>query len=340
MNKKFEISTMSVLKIILLLAGIYVLYLIRNIVFIFLIIFVLDAAFGPVVDRLENKKIPRWAGATIVYILIIGILTAFAILIVPPLVSQVAAIAKDTPQIVERLSPIYKWILGVSHQQSLANLFQQSLQGFSNQIGNISSNLVSTTLSVFSGIAAFFVIAILLFYLLLKKDSFAKSIIYFLPKDKEEKYLAIGKKISTKWGQWFRGQIIISGVLGILVFLGLTIIGVPYAVTLATFAAFAEFIPMVGPFIGAIPAVLIGLTISPWIGLIVAAFYFVIQQLENYILVPKIMQRTVGLSPVIIILAILIAGQLFGIIGVILAVPITAGVMVFIDEWRKQKSLN
>ncbi len=193
----------------------------------------------------------------------------------------------------------------------------QSLQNISSQVGNISSNIIAATLGIFSGIAAFVIIAVLLFYLLLEKDSFAKSIVYFLPKDKVLKYLEIGKKISLKWGAWFRGQVIISAVLGILVGLGLKIIGVPYVVTMAVFAAFAEFIPMIGPFIGAIPAVLIGLTISPWVGLIVAIFYFIVQQLENYLLVPKIMQRTVGLSPVIIILAILVAGQLFGLIGVI-----------------------
>jgi predicted PurR-regulated permease PerM len=329
--QKLEISAIAILKVLLILAGIYVLYLIRNVVFIFLIIFVLDAAFGPVVDRLQVKKIPRWAGAIIVYLIIIAILSAFSIWIIPPLVSQITNIASDVPQLAEKLAPIYKWII---HQESLVAIFQQSLQNISNQVGSISSNLVSATLGVFSGIAAFVIIAVLLFYLLMEKDSFAKSIVYFLPKDKEQKYLEVGKKISLKWGSWFRGQVIISAVLGILVFIGLKIIGVPYAVTLAVFAAFAEFIPMVGPFIGAIPAVIIGFTVSPWIGLVVAVFYFVIQQLENYLLVPKIMQRTVGLSPVIIILAILVAGQLFGIIGVILAIPITAGIVVFIEEWK------
>jgi len=332
-NQKLEISATSVLKVLLILAGIYVLYLIRNIVFIFLIIFVLDAAFGPLVDRLEDRKLPRWAGAIIVYVLIIGVLTGFAFLVMPPLVEQVANIASDAPNIIEKLSPIYNWL--IAHQDySIAQIAQSNLQSISSQIGALGSNVVTTALSVFSGLAAIVIIAVLLFYLLLKKHSFAKSVVYFLPKDKEKQYLTIAQKISDKWGAWFRGQILISIIFGTVVFAGLKIIGVPYALTLAVIAAFTEFIPVVGPFIGAIPAVLVGLTVSLWVALIVAVFYLIIQQLENYLLVPKIMQKTVGLSPVIIIVAILVAGQLFGLIGVLLAVPITAGLVVLMDEWK------
>lgn len=331
-NPKIEISATSVLKVLLILAGFYVLYLIRNIVFIFIIIFVLDAAFGPVVDRLQDRKVPRLVGAIMVYLMILIVLAGFALIVLPPLIEQVANIASDAPNIIEKLSPIYNWL--TRGEGTFVDLTQKSLESISNQFGSLTSNIVTTALGVFSGIAAIVIIAVLLFYLLLEKDSFAKSVCYFLPKTKEKQYLAIAQKISDKWGSWFRGQILISIIFGSVVFAGLKIIGVPYALTLAVVAAFTEFIPVIGPFIGAIPAVLVGLTINLWVALIVAIFYLVIQQLENYLLVPKIMQKTVGLSPVIIIVAILIAGQLFGLLGVILAVPITAGIVVLIDEWK------
>jgi predicted PurR-regulated permease PerM len=333
--QKLEISTSTILKVIFILLGIYLIYLLRSVVLIVLIIFVLDAAFGPVVDRLEGRKIPRWLGAIIVYLLIIGVLTGFAFLVVPPLVSQVINLVNNAPATIEHFAPIYNWVLNISHQQgNIADFAQNNLQNILGQINHLSANFVSATLGIFSSIASLIIIAVLLFYLLIKKDSFAKSVVYFLPKDKEQKYLEIAKKISVKWGSWFRGQIILSIIMGILVWAGLSIIGVPYAITLAVLAAFTEFIPVLGPWLGGIPAVLIALSVNIWIALIVAAFYLGIQQLESLILAPKIMQKTVGLSPVIIIIAILIAGELFGLFGIILAVPITAGIVVLIDEWK------
>lgn len=339
MNKytKIEISTNSILKLLFILAGLYVLYLIRNIVFIFIIIFVLDAAFSPVVDSLEKQKIPRLAGTIIVYLFMLAILVAFSFLIFPPLAAQVTNIANNAPDIINSLMPLYNKIVDFSyHQTNIINLIQQSLQSLSSQVGNLGTNFVSATLGVFSGIVSVLVIAILLFYLLLEKNSFAKSVVYFLPKSKQNYYLRVANKISLKWGDWFRGQILISIVMGIVVGIGLKIIGVPYALTLGVIAAFTEFIPVLGPILGAIPAVIIALTVNPWIGLIVLIFYIVVQQLENYILVPKIMQKTVGLSPVVIILAILIGGQLFGLLGVLLAIPIAAGLMVIFTEWKEE----
>ncbi len=160
------------------MAGLYVLYLIRNIVFLFIIVFVLDAAFGPVVDRLEDRKLPRWVGAIIVYILIIGVLTGFAFLVMPPLVEQVSAIASDAPNIIDKLSPIYNWL--IAHQDfSLAQITQNSLESISSQIGSLGANIFSTVLGIFSGLAAIVIVAVLLFYLLLEKDSFAKSVCLF-----------------------------------------------------------------------------------------------------------------------------------------------------------------
>jgi predicted PurR-regulated permease PerM len=153
---------------------------------------------------------------------------------------------------------------------------------------------------------------------------------FFVGREQRVKSLIV--QIEEKLGSWLRGQLFLSLIIGILSYIGLLVLGIPYALPLAVVAGVLEVIPVIGPIISSIPSVLIALTISPILGLAVAAMYFVIQQLENHLIVPQVMKRAVGLNPLIVILAIAIGSSLLGFAGALLAVPIAVVLQTVVGE--------
>jgi predicted PurR-regulated permease PerM len=145
--------------------------------------------------------------------------------------------------------------------------------------------------------------------------------------------------ITHKMGSWLRGQLLLMLVVGVLVAIGMAILGVPYALLLGVWAGITEFFPAIGPILGGLPGVILAFTTLGLVkGIIALVIYIVIQQLENHILVPRIMGKALGLSPVVIILSLLIGGQLLGFIGLIVAIPIAAVVSVIWEVWRDDDS--
>lgn len=145
-------------------------------------------------------------------------------------------------------------------------------------------------------------------------------------------------KIEEKLGAWLRGQLFLSIIIGLVSYIGLLIFNIPYALPLALLAGVMEIIPVIGPIISAIPAVLIALTISPILALGVAAMYFVIQQLENHLIVPQVMKRAVGLNPLVVILAIAIGSRILGFAGALLAVPLAVVIQIIAAEIIAEKN--
>ena len=144
-------------------------------------------------------------------------------------------------------------------------------------------------------------------------------------------------RIQHKLGLWLKGQLILSLIIFGLVFIGLSIIGVEYALLLAFVAGVFEIIPFLGPTLAAIPAAFFGFTQSPVLGLLVIALYVLIQQLENHVIVPKVMSKSVGLNPLIVIVAFLVGAKIGGFIGVLLAVPVATAISVFLSDFFEKR---
>jgi len=140
--------------------------------------------------------------------------------------------------------------------------------------------------------------------------------------------------VEDKLGAWLRGQIVLSLAIGVITWFVLTILGIPFALPLAILAGFLEIIPTIGPIIAAIPAVIVAFAISPFMGLVVMLAYVGIQVAENNILVPKIMQKAVGLNPVVILVAILIGANLMGIIGALLSIPLVSAAIIIFRAYK------
>lgn len=168
-----------------------------------------------------------------------------------------------------------------------------------------------------------------------------KEFFRFVAPSKYQPYLVQKiNQVQTKLGMWLRGQLILSLIIFALTYLGLTILRVEYALVLALFAGLAEFVPYIGPIISAVPAVFLTFADSPIKALIVIVLYIVIQQLENQIIVPKVMQKSVGLNPLVVIVVMLVGAKIAGMAGLILAVPTATIIKIFLGDFfedRKEK---
>jgi len=165
-----------------------------------------------------------------------------------------------------------------------------------------------------------------------KEDGLKGFIVSLTPKDHRGYVISLVERIQKKVGRWMFGQIILMVVIFVLDFAALSLLGVPYALILALLAGILEIVPYLGPIISATLATLVGLMISPLIGIEILITLTIIQQLESHVIVPQIMKKAVGLNPVVVILALLIGAKLGGTIGAILAVPIATALGVFVSD--------
>lgn len=323
MNKyELQISSWMIAKIVLVLIVFYLLYLIKDILVLFFIVLILAATFRPVINRWE-KKIKRIPAVIVLLLLILAILVFASYIIFPPLVKQITALVQSLPEIVNKLQ-----FLG-----SYKSYAESGIKSLAGNAGTITGGFVNITVSLFGGIFAFFTAAILTIYLLLDKNGFRNFVVSIIPADSKEPIIDVARKMSLKVGDWFRGQMLLMLSVAVLDLIGLSIIGVPYALTLALVSGLLDMIPVIGPIIAGVIAALVALSLSPLQTLFVIILYIVVQQIENTVLVPNIMKKAVGLSPVAIILAVMIGAKLLGLIGALLAVPISALLSVVVQEW-------
>jgi len=310
------------------LLGIYFLYRITSIILMLFLAFIVMVALNPSVSKLHTKtKLPRLFSIIVVYIFFILAVIGTASLVLPPLISQMVQLLKliDIPLIQEHLTEI-KLSLG-----EVSSLLSQ----FSSPANFIITAVTSTVSSLFT----FFTLLVLSFYLILERNYLYKKISWFSQK---EIHLTTAREfldsIELQLGGWVRGELILMTSIGLMTFIGLSLLGVPYALPLAILAGLLEILPSMGPTIAAIPAVAIaGLQMDTWHGVAVLILYIVIQQVENNFLVPKIMQENAHIDPLAAILSILIGFQMLGIIGGLLAVPAYIVLRTGVSAWKKSQ---
>ena len=269
------------------------------------------------------KKIGRIGAVALLVVILMAIVALGVYIVIPPVIDQLQALTHRIPEIANQYSYLKEY----------APNLEDSLSEFLNRFGDISQSVVALTANVFGGLIAFITAIVLFVYLLIDEKMIKEFIVSLFPNEHRGGITNVLRKVARKLGDWFRGQIILGVIVGILDLIGLLIIGVPYALTLAIISGLLEIVPGIGPIIAGIIAAMIALTDSPLKALLVIILYIVIQQLENNIIVPKVMQKAVGLSPIIIIVTILIGAKLMGIIGAIIAVPIAATIAVLVQEW-------
>jgi predicted PurR-regulated permease PerM len=192
---------------------------------------------------------------------------------------------------------------------------------------------VKLGVSLFSNVLSILTVLVITFYLLLSRNEIEGTLVNVLDEKRSQRILAFFAKLETRLGGWARGQIILMFIVGVANYLVFLILGIPFALPLSILAGLLELVPVLGPFFAAIPAVIVGLGISPLTGILVASMALLIQQLENYLLVPKVMQRSVGVSPVVTLIALIIGFKVAGVAGAILCMPIVVSLQVAAKEY-------
>jgi predicted PurR-regulated permease PerM len=328
-----EISFNSIVRILVVLLALWLLFLIRDILAIVFLAIIIAAALSPIVDKMAKRGVHRAITIFISYILIIALFGAIIYFVLPPVIGQIRQLAEQLPNYFSHFTTFIERLREFGVQANLIDGSQANLTSLSDFLNQLTSEIFNTTRGFIGGFVGLLTILVLTLYLLLDEGGIKKFLTALIPLKQKGQIVNISHKVGLGLGAWLRGQIVLAIAVGIVVYLGLFLLGVPYALTLALLAGVLEIIPIIGPIISAIPAILIALTISPTMALIVTVFYILVQELENKLLVPKVMQLSVGLHPVTIIIVLLIGAKLMGILGILLAVPITTMIYIILKEW-------
>lgn len=309
--------------ILLVVLGWFILE-IRGILVTFFISYIIMAALSPYVAFLKKQKFPHILAVLIPYLLTLFIVILLVVPLIPFFVAQVQALLINLPVYLDSAAKVF----GISIDQ------RQVQSVVTSEFDTIGRNVFSVTTRVFGGVFTTLTVLVVSFYLLVDKERFKKDVIHMFPEEIHKKVYLIFDHIEEKLGAWLRGQIVLSIFIGVLTWAALVALGIQFALPLALIAGLLEVVPTIGPIVASIPAIIVALTISPTLAFVVAAVYIVIQILENNLLVPKIMEKAVGLNPIIIILAVMTGAKLMGVVGALLSIPFVAMVLILLNGLR------
>ena len=320
-TQKIEISQKTIIFLVIFLLSLFVAWQLRNLILLFFLCFIFMEALNPAVLFLQKFKLPKVLAIIILYVLIwTGISFSLAGAI-PIIVTETTNLIKILPSTLDKFTLMGVNPIDISTQLKL--------------LENIPGTFATTILSVFSNLISVFAFFVITFYLLLERKNFEKYALVIFDKNTVPKALEIIKLLEVRLGHWVSGQFFLMFIIGILSYIGYQIMGLNYALPLGIIAGFLEMVPNIGPVITSILAGLVGLTISPSIGLIAVGWGIVVQQLENNFIVPKIMKDNLGLNPLVTIFLIAIGGSLAGVIGAIIAIPLFLTASVFYQVLKK-----
>ncbi|MBT4153941.1 MAG: AI-2E family transporter [Candidatus Magasanikbacteria bacterium] len=332
-DRVIHISTATILKVCALFFSLYIVYVVWDLLLLLFVSLIFAALIDPFAHKLAKKKIPRGVAVVIIYAVILGILGLTVSVLFP-------VIARDLPQVLEQVGGAAQdlqqqdWWQPVFGEESA---LRQQLLGD----GNTSAfeRAYSALQNWFGGVFSFVLVLVMTFYLVVQDDPIRKILTSVLPHKHIPLVEGVIKKIRASLSAWVRAQFILSVIVGVMVFIGLSILQIQYAAVIALLAALFEFIPYIGPIFAAIPALLLGfLQGGPILFLLVLALYVVVQQLENHVLVPKIMQHAVGLNPIVSIIAVIAGAELAGILGALIAIPVATVIRVILQEILARRS--
>lgn len=309
-----SISTRTIFTSLLVLFGVWVAFQIQEIIITIFMAVLISMAVVPLIDRLEARKLSRPLSTGFVYAVLIIVVVLLLAYGFSPVVEQTTLFMTQLPSLLNNL---------LAHPL-VQPISRQVVENISSQLSFASGGLVQVTLNIFSTFVSLVTVLVFSFYISLEYESLKKKAAKIFRKNEDrEKFEIILKEAEVKIGSWVRGELILGLAIGVLTYVGLTILRVNYALPLSVIAGVLEIVPMIGPVISAVPAAVVGFATSPILGLGVVALFILIQQIENTFVVPKVMQKAVDLDPILTLLAILVGGKLFGILGALLAVPVT-----------------
>ncbi|MFH0846401.1 MAG: AI-2E family transporter [Patescibacteria group bacterium] len=343
-NISINISSGTIVRVILFLALLVFLYYFRDLVLIILTAVVLASSIEPMTKWLGKYKIPRVLSVMLVYIIVIGMFIGIFMAFLPLVLDEIFNFVAMLPQYLKSLdawNPLNNnTFLSQETVNSLSSGFSSSevLSGIKTTLSNTFGTFWQAVNGVFGGLLSLILILVFSFYFAVQEYGIANFLRIITPVQHEKYVIDLWRRSQLKIGLWMQGQLLLGVLIGVFVYLGLMILGIRYALLLALLSALAELIPLFGPILAAIPAVLIGFVDGgTTMGLIVIGFFVIIQQFENHLIYPLVVKKVVGVPPLMVILALIIGAQLAGFLGIVIAVPISAVIMEFLNDLEKGK---
>ncbi len=318
-----EISARTIVFTVFFILFVYFIGLIRDILFSIFIAFIFRSALLPIVLRLKRWHFPQTFAAVVVFFSFVTVFAGFLVFVFPPLIIETSNFLRTIPDYLEFILPAG---------------YEFNLDSSLNLLPNVTSSVFSLVGSLFSN--TFFIIMTLFLslYFLIQENFVRDLLINFVSDDQVVWIVEITKKVERRLAAWLWGELFLMLVIGVFTYVGLKLLGVRYALSLAVLAGLLEVVPNVGPVLSLIPAFLISLSTSYLQAVSVAALYFVIQQLENTLIVPLVMKKAVGINPIVTLIGLVIGGRLGGILGIVLSIPAILFIETIIVEVLKRKT--
>ncbi len=345
MNKDLRVTITSgtIVSAILLVAGAYLLWTLRDLALLVLTAIVIASAIEPGIAFFIRQRIPRFFAAILVYVLTFGSVFGLIFLFFPPIISDAAGFLSTMPRYLDMIKASGSFsnitsatsLIGSSHD---LQSFVQMLFSLQSVFTSGSSGVMQLLVTFFGGIFSLLLVVVLSFYFALQDTGVDDFLRLVMPVAYEEYSVDLWKRAQKKIGLWMQGQILLSVIVAVLVYLGLLIIGIPYALLLAVFTAMAEIIPIFGSLMAGALAVIVAYSSGGLaLGAIVLGLYVVVNQFESNLIYPLIVKKVVGVPPLLVIVALIAGYTLAGFIGVLLSVPMSAVVLELITDFDKKK---
>lgn len=314
-----DIAPSSIFWVLIVFLGMKFLGEISSVLLLVYIAFLIAVAINPLITWLERRKIPRPLSSIFTILSLFTIIGFLVSSFIKPLVAQTQNFLTRLPELIEKVSS-----------------YNINLDAFSSQAFTVSDQVFKLAIGTLTGIIATFTTLVISYYILQARPKLKESLKTVFG-HKFRIYYSMITQLEEKLGSWVRGTLILMASVGILSGLGYGLIGLPYAVALGVIAGILELIPNIGPTITAIFAIIVGLSVSPTHGLAAFIVSLLVQQLENNLLVPKIMQKSTGLHPIVTIVSLLIGFRLGGPALAVISLPITLSIQVIVSHLHLNK---
>lgn len=323
----------------------WTLYLVRSMLLLVYVSALFAIGIAPLVQLLERqrvvptatRRVPRAIAILLIYGAVIGIIVLVGMAVMPPLIQQGVELWQVLP---ERVDAVQQWLVRLGVLDTTITIGEAVQRAPVARGADAVGTVLGAVFGFVGGLFGLITILLLTFYLLVESQSMFAAFVRLFPKRQRGRVAEVSEVVATKVSAWLGGQILLSLVIGLTSWLGLFLLGVPYYYVLALLSAIGELIPMVGPIVAAVPAVLVAFSVSPGLALAVAIFFVIQQQVENAVLVPRIMGRQVGMSAVSVIVALGMGSSLLGLVGAILAIPTAAILQTLFQELQTHDEIT
>jgi predicted PurR-regulated permease PerM len=333
------ITSGTILKTLLFIALFGLLWYLRDIVLILLTAVVIASAIEPGIKSLRRHlNMPRLLAVIAIYLTIVLVFFAVLFIFVPPILNDAAAFLAQLPTTISTLnvSDITHGILPWANFNTISSA--DLLNNLSSTLADSTGGVFSTVSAFFGGLTSFVLVVVFSFYFSVQETGVDDFLRIITPLEYQDYVLSLWKRSQDKIGKWMQGQLLLGCLVGVFIFLLLTVFQIKYAILLGILAAVFELIPVFGQILAAIPGVAVGFSMGGITeALIVAVIYVVVQQFEAHLVYPLVVKKVVGVPPLLVILALLIGFRLFGFLGVLLSVPIAGAVQELVGDIEKRK---